>query len=901
MTNDLTGTQGSSGVFPRSPTATSPLTEDTATQKTGAPDLQAYDSIDTMGSIAFVPQQFISKTIYEASAPNPMLLQPDSESEWGPKPYGTAEQKLIIGFFNKRLKELLSQRGDISDEQTKAVFNAIMSGKPPSDPQLAKLVLTIGTQVKQETREKAHLPESWDPQSPNPKDWIPLPIQPYTQDKQAEINQYYDAAVTDALSKYISQATPPLNQNQIDQLQKAITSGKVSVTIAEAFTAITKTASEATQKAYGLSESWFKGTSNIDEWKPINLGIVAPAAVNEARVELIIANSKEFISDIEKAANKILEGLSPNDPNAMSMQEFKSVIAKALQKLKSVLRDIQLKDSEQSEKALQTKLDALDGRQKRLEEDIEKRKEMEEKQKKAKKLGTVMKILGPIISALAVVVGAALAIFTGGASIALIVAGIAIGTAMTAYSIVDSCTGCTQKIMEAFNALMEKAFPDNPLAQKLLKAFIVAIIAAVLIVAIVASGGGAAANIATSVAVQTIKEMAKQLSIQMLIMVIMASNALPELLGAILKKAGVDENQSKIWEIVMMAITMITVMVALAVGGKGGGLIKGISEGFKSAGRTAQQIASRAGDLMNRLIDTLKKGAIEATEAIIKMLKKVFKQLMDSLNNLGKTLADLPANLSNAIKNGIQRVKEAVQEFLVLINNPDRLKQAFSEGIAAAANKVGNALHELSEAISAVAVRAKDALVKSGDIALEQLQAAIKKVSDLSSAFLTKLSNIPGAVGKQASDVLRGIKTWGEGVAAMPKFFSNLIKMGGAKMMGTEITTALASTTSKNLKQFALTTQKTLEITPMVINIADGINRGILGLEVVKLLKEIGANKEAEELLQAHVQMIDKLITSIQSGVDTRSEFILSLQHAYNEFFNAMGRNTTKIFQTLQG
>jgi invasin B len=903
MNNDLTGTQGTS---PKGD-AFSPLSQEMTTQKTEAIDLQTY--IDTMSNIAFVPQQFFVKTVYEASAQNPMLLQPDTEGEFGPQPYGIAEQKLIMKFINKRVKELLAKQ-DLSEDDAKVVYQAIISGKPLSNVSLANLAMAIRNQVKQETGKSAHLPESWNPQSADPKDWIPLPIQPYNASKQSEINQYYDATLKKAYSKTIAEAIPPMSQELIDKLKNALATGKTSPIIAKAYHVITKAAAEATQKAYGLSETWCRGTTNIDDWKPINLGIMTPTAVNQARGELILTNLNEILTDFDKAGKKVAEGLDSNDPHQVSMDEYRKVIAKAIQELKAVLRNIQLKDADESLRWAEAKFIALEERQTRLEDDLKKRKEIEEKRKKAEKISGVMKIAGPCVAAASVIVGASLAIFTFGASTALIVAGIAIGTAMTAYSIVDSFTGSTQKAIGLFNDLIKKALPDNPLGQKLLKAAIIAAVVAALIMAIVFSGGGAAGSLASNTLAQTAKEVAQQLvkqfSIQMIMMTIMASNAIPELFGEILKTAGVNESQVKIWEIVMMAITMVAVMAAMAVGSSGGASVKGISEGFSSAARSAKDFASAATKLLDKLIMDITEGITEAIEATIKMLKQALKVLMDALNNLKTMVQELPKTLHDAMKQSIQRVKDITQELIDLIQDPGRLKLVAGDTFRTVTDKFNDAIKKLSDAISEVYRTVKSPVEKGVGVTLEELEKAIKKVHELTSAAITKLLDIPGGLGSWAKDFRETANVIGRGLKGFKDSVVNFTAWGALRYSNTgtpaEIAKlqALWDSVGGNLQRFGVVSHKVLQVTPMVINAVDGVNRGLLGLQVKTLLEEIGDNKEAEELLQAIILMLEKLMKTIQSGLETRSDLILTLQRAYNSFYNALGRNTTKIFQTLQ-
>lgn len=193
-------------------------------------------------------------------------------------------------------------------------------------------------------------------------------------------------------------------------------------------------------------------------------------------------------------------------------------------------------------------------------------RQIEANEKKQKILG----ILGPALSGLGTVVGIALAAFTAGASLGLIIAMSIVGSALTAYSIVDSQLGLTQSAVAALNDYLLEEFPgdDNVLARAGVKAAIISAIAVPLAIAFVASGGGAAVNVATQTATMVAKEAAlqaiRQASMQLLLLTIMSSNAIPDLMmGSLIQSGAIDKDDEKakfitqiICMIVVMGITM---------------------------------------------------------------------------------------------------------------------------------------------------------------------------------------------------------------------------------------------------------------------------------------------------------------------------------------------------------
>ena len=197
-----------------------------------------------------------------------------------------------------------------------------MKGAPLTDPKLLKLAKSINEQATAETKQQAQLPAGWTIQSTSKTDWTPLPLPPYSEEKQEEINKFYDTQIVQVLAVYTQEVKPPLTPDQIKLLTLSLSTGKVSSEIAEAYIAITSKATQATQQAFGLTETWFRGTDNPDNWKPVNMGIVTPAAVSNEIAYVLVVNMIIFLTDLQKAVENILDKLPPNDPNRITLKEF---------------------------------------------------------------------------------------------------------------------------------------------------------------------------------------------------------------------------------------------------------------------------------------------------------------------------------------------------------------------------------------------------------------------------------------------------------------------------------------------------------------------------------------------------------------------------------------------------
>ena len=763
-----------------------PWAESTEAKKIESPDAMKYGT-DTMGAAPTITLvQFAPKINYEASLQFPELPLPDPEGLSGPQPYGMAEQKLVKENVARKIAESLKKEV-IPLEAQQEVYDALLLGKQIKDPKLARKAEKIREEVTESIREEAHLPSSWTILSTASKDWIPEEIEPYDDAKQHEINAAYDAAFKTVLESYASGLTPPLTAEQKEKIIAALTSGKVGSDIVEHFEAVSKIATKEIQQQFGLGSTWYKATDNPVDWKPVNFGIVTPGAVNQARGEFILENVEKFVAAIGDAMKNVFDKLPPDDPTQLVKDDYLTVISAALRELKALLRELQIKDSEKSKEMQIERASLSEDRNKALDEDIAKRKEIAQNQAKASFTSFMMKIFGPIIAALATVVGAVLSIF-GGAGVPLIVAGIAVGVALTTYSVVDSITGCTGKLAQLVNDMFENsdALKGNESLKKFCKfLFMAAIVVVLVIVAVFSGGASVAAQTAGQVAKEAVMQAIKQLAIQAIIMAIMTSNSIPELIGAIAKDHGMNEKDSKFLEMAMMAVVMVITMVIGAAT-----MAKAAGEGASTAAKDATKAAA----------DAAAKAAADAAAAVAK-----------------KTATAL-----ELLKKGGGKIKDAVIDITVGIK------------------KIGEGIVDFPKLFLAM-------------------------------AELRRLKNISlvGMAGEKALETLKQIEQF-------EKIVGHLARSSGTGL------------------------EKTLMITSKGIEVADGIVQGVMGMEVYRLLMKVGEIKMAEELLQALIDLLNKLMLSITTGLDTNMEALKNLNQFLSNFYESQSQLGTKIARTLQ-
>lgn len=575
--------------------------------------------------------------VFEVFPDIPSLIAPMVE-EIGPTPYGSLEKKMIQKNFSEKIKRI-AKENNLSDADIVAVQDHLINNKPLVNSSLSQLAKKIGKQAEDETRSEGSLPKEWTIYSSNPKEWIPLPKQPYSNEKRIEINASYDQNLQKILNLYVQQSDPALGEVEVALLQKAVKTGQVDSRVADDFVLISKEATQQTQQNYGLSPSWFKGTSKLEDWVPINTGIVNPISLNKAQGEMLSNNLISLLEDYKKYGVKVREGIAStaqnNQPDdQMSTANFLEAISSAILYTQQALAYTSIVEADINFKLSVIKAKQLEEQKVLAEEQLEQTRKMSRLSDALGIIGDIMKYVGPALATLAVVA----ACFGPAGWLAAVPLALAAGIMMT-YSALDQAFGITQKAVEGVNSVIEKIFPESELMQSLAKLTLV-IVALVVAITMIATGTGAAGatRITKLISKEVLQVMLRPLGMQALVITVMNSiPVLPELTKALAETLGLDKTQSELLSKVVLAIeVMMIVIIATAA-------VYSVAKGIKvsSAATAIKESAQSAANSLKQAIKTFDQTILSALNKI----KNAPKNFPKSFHDFIKSLSEVPAAL----------------------------------------------------------------------------------------------------------------------------------------------------------------------------------------------------------------------------------------------------------------
>lgn len=468
---------------------------------------------------------------------------------------------------------------------------------------------------------------------------------------------------------------------------------------------------------------------------------VAISTDPQAVTSQMLDNITQMLGDLQTAATTVQGDLPTDNSGRVATQDFLKAIGDAIQQLKEILRQYQITDSTTSKKTTQAKFDALQNRADQNKAMDKANEDLRQKQEKMRQTSLAMKIVGPILAAIATIVSTVLAVVTFGAAAPLIAASVLIGVAMVAYSVADSVTNVTSKAIDGFNKWVNSMVtvpPHTEAEQKAVKFAIVAamaiVLAGVIAITVVAGGGGSvAANVAEQAVTQTMKQAilqgVKQLAIQMLIMVVMSSNSVPELIVSILKEANVSKEGQQAAQIITMVIMMLIMMLAM---GKAGGNSQGsIGDFFKGVGSSVKSTVDAATQGVKNAID---RGIQETAQIMAQQIMDSIRETIQNIMNMIKNLTKLPKDILDNIEETFKLVTKD--------QGPLRLLTSVAQASPSLANAIGGAIQ------GSLLLQVSEILKKQGEIqASEDL---LKLMIDL---MQKSIDNLQGSIDSTATDV----------------------------------------------------------------------------------------------------------------------------------------------------
>lgn len=713
--------------------------------------------------------------------------------------------------------------------------------------------------------------------------------QPFDSSWQKATNKYFQDKVKEYVQKKAEESGETLSSEEIESRAQSILTAVLEGTVeglSESDQKIVSQATQETQEAWSLSDSWFYGTKEATDWTPITTSVVAPVDMGTFIKEVIASNIEELLTSMYAAAEKMLNSTSTSstsststtstsstsststtDSDQMAVADFIRIIAAAISLLKEVLRELQVSDAENTEKISDIKFEALEQRFANIEEAREKREKAAAKRRKAEKTAKIMKIVSPVVSATVILIGVIALPFTAGASTALIVAGLSVSTVMMAYTIVDATCNTTAKLVTEFNNWLKSEFPDNAMARNLIKGAILAAAVIIIVALIVFTAGGAAlsaASVATQttaqVAMQVAMQAAKQIMIQFTIMFIMASNILPELtVKGLIACGAIDKNDEKakmIAQIVVMALMMVATMGVMAKSGLG--------TQAQATGLTLQGAAAA----VKNMATSIQTAVTEMLQAAKEGIEAAIQQILAMINNLLKMLAQMGQAALSAIKSipsSAQQLMESMtaslKQLAALLSQPssvilENIKLAASSAMTAAAEQARVFIQEvgrlLNEIVDQSAELYRQLLAQSYE-KLTQITAAITQMANETSTYL---ANIP-----------KGLKTFVE--------FKDIDW----------------ATRLQNL-------QDTFRAIGLSTEVASAVYMGVISLELGRLTKDIGELEKTEAIINLLIKLLTELLNSFQEGISARGTWLNDLSNALDSLYAGGTQILNKATQT---
>ena len=702
--------------------------------------------------------------------------------------------------------------------------------------------------------------------------------QPFEPSWQKAVNKFFREQIKDHLIKKNKETgnhqTEASLEEQVQMLWQATLAGETAHLKAEDKQTI-EIATKQTQAAWNLPESWSLGTREVKDWTPIENNPVPPVNIELARREVFAINIEELLNALDRVNKKMTDALPPQ-----SIANFIKVIAQAIRDLKQVLRDLQIKEAEHSDALSRIKFEQIQDRLKQIEESNRKSDEAAEARRKQEKISNIMKKwVAPIISGLIIAIGIIALPFTAGMSMGLVIAGLAVASIMLTYTVLDATLDLTSKAVNAFQTFLDKTFPGEGNAWKtVFKIAILAALVTILVIAVAVSGGSAAGSIGSTIVSQVIKqaviETISQVAIQFSLMAIMASNILPELCVNLLIKTGVinqnDEKAKMIAQMIIMALTTLVVLKVVSMGNNIRQVGTSIKESIQSIGLTLRNI----GESITNMMQSIKAGVKASIESAIRQIQEMINQLIRMLRQAATAFPEYLTTLRESLAQA-QNTAKQLKEFLS--------SRAFLEAIKSVPGRISNSAKAALEQLSLLS----DQFKAASQELMDQLNQITKQLNAQARASLNRsLDNATKAINEALKDFQVNAKNY---FTRLPEDLKQPFKdfWQGLKTFDPR--------TSPD--QIARNIQDSLGILKLGTEVGMGIYIGYIGLQIERLYRQIGEMEKAEEIIQALIQLFDRLLESLQEGMAQRSEWLSSLDNALDSVYASATRSLNKASQ----
>jgi len=729
--------------------------------------------------------------------------------------------------------------------------------------------LYLGLITPQKFNDNEPATYAFDPKHPQ----LPQPVDnpgpdPFSPQWQAETHKYFKDQVKVLILKELGlkpgDDIPDKVDARVSKIFKALASGQAE-SLSAKDKAIASAATAETQAAWSLPASWVVGSKEKLDWTPVKEVVTPPAGIDlrELNKAYLSENIDEVLDAVDQAIKTTGDWVKENFPdNAPYLLDMLKMVSDALRGLKQILREVQMAENEITTRVSQGKISEIN-LQSLINEATQKiTEELMLKQEEARKSADTIKIVSLVVSALVLAVSVLAIPFTGGSSVAIAAA--IVGAFMMAYTVTDTCTGCTEKMVNAINKALEGI--EEPW-QTVTKAIIIVTLITIIAVASVYSGGGAAVAATSQIALQVAKSATLQLIMQFTIMMLIASNLIPEFVIDNIKKSGtkLDQDAEMAVKIAVMVVLLMGILIGTTVG------VRGAASSISNAAKGAYQMATNLSATLQDLKEAITSGLRMAAQQILDLIKACMDMLIslkNSLQDLVKSVGSAASQVSATITDNLKRVMEMATQLKNYLTSP-QFTQDVKNIAAAAVEAAKNAPGTIKDAV----LNAPGAAVHASRVALDNAIALCHRIVERLGNMLEAIKEASLAAGRHMKE------TFNYYFVYKPE-------------MAEDMQQKMALVTSRM--------KMALEEAKLGTDIAYGIMNGLQGVEMAKLIKEGGLTKEAKERLEALIKVFENLFNMMtQDVVNVEEEMIKSLDKALEALYSSQTEVFTRASQKM--
>ena len=756
----------------------------------------------------------------------------------------------------------------------------------------------------------------------------PTPPTIFSPQHQCMIEESYKRTLSTEIEDYILTPPLPLTKEKIIKLKQAIHDiDHIPKDIAEDFAIIQQRATQKTQADFNLSSTWVTATKDPAHWIPTStIGITPPTDTGLVFLNNALVNCNQVLKDMTAVYSifpEALEGSVVEKDKKVEIGYYKTILIH-LQRYIDKLRESMLISTEQEvnldKKVKEENVNFREAIAKSLDQI---KSDILDQRRKANAASKKIAMVGLVISIVASFAGVAISIMTLGigspAGVAIAAAGIAVGLAMTSYTVADHFTNCTQKIVGAFDKFIEKLVPVPPnreIDQKAVKLTCVVIASLILIstIALSASAGAKlAVNTVGKIAQKFALESTKQLSLQTLAMVVMSSQALPEYLGALFKKSGWNDNAIQATQIVSMIISMAAIVL---IGAKANGTnfdlvnrTKNLGSSIKSSIETAIQNIKEASLIARQKIAEFSfKQIIEIIEEIMNKIRSLVinagpsiqKRVSDAVEEVGRKMREMARQASQQIRDITQEIYDHAMARLNAIRymrwpSTTFLAQEINQIIQEARRSAHEAIKQISRQMTNTIkhimqpiISACETLKELGLSVKSTIREILETIKDLTKIAMERIIKEFHHAMKMILDPIRELleilkRSPTENLAALKANWS-------------AFKVELRKLTKEEVGMFVVTLA---EASPAVAEAVGGAYQANTSRNISKMLEEKGDMEGSQEFLKEMISLLDRLIKSLQSRIESQDDFIQEIGENIKSLYRGAGQVIDKLSQTF--